>query len=245
VFDLTPGAITSESWTGKSGQFRYTQQQCWALPCEHTSAGLCIGAVGAAGAAAADARDTTTTAPEAELQATHRRLQYRTADVVRRRWRTRACGVTGYTVAAPVEDWRRRAEAPVEDRSLRTSREPAAGVMDRRRSGQSSDSESRSLHSWTASGTTCRAAPLACSDWSEGRVVGRSRLDRVEGGRDDGKPGRTGRHLRCAVTGVLICTVGALVLTPRGLISHWFTLSLYMGLSRDQRYQSPIQLHDG
>ncbi len=65
-------------------------------------------------------------------------------DVVRRRRRrTRAGGVTvaSYTAAAPVVDWRRRA-APVEDRSQRTSREPAAGVMDRRRSGQSSDSES-------------------------------------------------------------------------------------------------------
>ncbi len=87
--------------------------------------GLCIGATCAAGAAAA-----------AELQATHQR----------HRWRTGAGGVTGCTVAAPVEDWRRHAAAPVGDRSRRTSREPAAGVMDRRRSGQRSDSESRSLH---------------------------------------------------------------------------------------------------
>ncbi len=56
-----------------------------------------------------------------------------------------AGGVTGYIVAALVEDWRRLAAAPVEDRSRRTLREPAAGVMDRRRSGQRSDSESRSL----------------------------------------------------------------------------------------------------
>jgi hypothetical protein len=35
----------------------------WALPCEHTSAGLCIGAAGAAGAAAADEQNTATTAP--------------------------------------------------------------------------------------------------------------------------------------------------------------------------------------
>ncbi len=34
----------------------------------------------------------------------------------------------------------------VEGRSLQTSREPIAGVMDRRRSGQSSDSDSWSLH---------------------------------------------------------------------------------------------------
>jgi hypothetical protein len=39
-------------------------------------------------------------------------------------------------------------------------------------------------------------------------------LDRVEGGGDNGKPGRTGRHPRLAVTGVLICAVGALVITP-------------------------------
>ena len=83
-----------------------------------------VGAAGTAGAAAA-----------AELQATHRRHW----------WRTGAGGVTGYTVAALVEDWRRRAAAPVED-SRRTSREPAAGVMDWRRSGQRSDSESQSLH---------------------------------------------------------------------------------------------------
>ena len=73
----------SESWTGQSGQLRYTRQQCWARPGEHTSAGVCIGAAGAAGAAAA-----------AEFQATHRR----------HRWRTEAGGGTGYTVAAPVED---------------------------------------------------------------------------------------------------------------------------------------------
>ncbi len=47
--------------------------------------------------------------------------------------------------------------------------------------------------------TTCRAAPLACSYWSEERDVGRSQLDRVEGGGDNGKPGRTGRHPRLAV----------------------------------------------
>ncbi len=113
---------------------------------KHTSAGLCISAAGAAGAAAADARDTATTAPEAELQSTHLRLQYKTGDVVRHhRWRTGAGEVTGYTSTTPVKDWSRRAAAQVEDRSRPTSREPAARVMDRRRSGQSWDSESRSL----------------------------------------------------------------------------------------------------
>jgi hypothetical protein len=74
-----------------------------------------------------------------ELQATHwRRLQYRTGDVVRRhRWRTRASRATGYTVAVPVEDLRRRVAGAGarEDSSRRTLREPAAGVMDRWRSG--------------------------------------------------------------------------------------------------------------
>jgi hypothetical protein len=148
----------------------------------------------------------------------------------RRGRRGSGVGVTGYTVAAPMEDWRRRAAESVEDRSRRTSREPSAGVMDRRRSGQSSG-EPESTHRWT--GTTCRAAPLACSDCSEERDVGRSRLDRVEGGGDNGMPGRTGRHPRLAVTRVLICAVGALVINPRDIISHRFTLSLYKGLSRN------------
>jgi hypothetical protein len=60
--------------------------------------------------------------------------------------------------------------------------------------------EPESTQRWT--GTTCRAAPLAFSDWSEERDVGRSRLDRVEGGGDNGKPGREGTHPRLAVTGV-------------------------------------------
>ena len=37
-----------------------------------------------------------------------------------------------------------------------------------------------SAHCWT--GTTCRAASLDCSGWSEERDAGRARLDRVEGG---------------------------------------------------------------
>jgi hypothetical protein len=124
-FDSTPGAITLD-WLVRTIQI-HTTAMLGAAQRAHVSndsAGLCIGAAVAAGAASA-----------AELQATH----------WRHRWRTGASGVTGYTVAAPVEDWRRCAAAPVEDRSRRTSREPAAGVMDRRRSGQSSDSENRSL----------------------------------------------------------------------------------------------------
>jgi hypothetical protein len=134
-----------------------------ARPGEHTSAGLCIGAAGAAGTASAE-----------DLQATHPSRLHR--------WRTGAGGVTGYTVAAPVEDWRHRAASPVEDR------EPADIEGARSRShGPAAErpelglGKPESTHHWT--GTTCRAAPLACSDWSEERVVGRSRLDRVECGR--------------------------------------------------------------
>jgi hypothetical protein len=110
--------------------------------------------------------------------------------------------------------------------------------MDQRRSGQRSDSESRSLR------TTGLGQPDACSDWSEERDVGRSRLDRVESGGDNGKPGQTGRRPRYAVAGVLLCAVGALDIIPRDLISHRFTLSLYQGLSRDHRHQYPIELHN-
>ncbi len=102
-----------------------TRQQCWVLPCEHTSAGLCIGAAGAAGAAAADARDTGSASYSSDgtyggprsRQATHLLLQYKSGDVVRRHWwRTRTDSVTGYTMAALMEDLRRRAAAPVKDR---------------------------------------------------------------------------------------------------------------------------------
>jgi hypothetical protein len=47
-------------------------------------------------------------------------------------------------------------------------------------------------------GTICRAASLACSDWSGERDVGRSR---VEGGGDYGEPGPSGRRPRLAVAG--------------------------------------------
>ncbi len=147
-----------------------------------------VGADGAAGAAgAADA------AAAAELQATQWRLRWRTGDVARRRrWRTGAGGHRG---------------------SRRTSSEPAAGVMDRRRSGQRSDSESRSLHT---AGLGQPAGPRhspAPTGVRRGTSDGHG-LDRIEGGGDNGKPSRTGRHPRVAVTGVSICSVGALVKTP-------------------------------
>jgi hypothetical protein len=68
-------------------------------------------------------------------------------------------------VAALVEDWRRRAAGPVEDRDPRdiegarsrshgpAAERPALGL-----------GEPESAHRWTW--TTCRAAPLACSDWT-------------------------------------------------------------------------------
>jgi hypothetical protein len=116
-----------------------------------------------------------------------------------------------------------------EPADIEGARSRSHGLSGWRRSGQSSDSESRSLR--TAGVTTCRAAPLACSDWSEERDVGRSRLDRVDGGGDNWKPGRTGRRPSYAVAGVLVCAVGALDITPRDLISHRFTRSLDKGLS--------------
>jgi hypothetical protein len=99
-----------------------------------------VGAAGAAGAAAADARNTTTTAP-AEDRGTG--------------------GDTSYTAAALVE-WRRRAAAPVEDRSRRTNIEGARG----RSHGPAAElpelrlGKRGSTHRWT--GTACRAAPIAC-----------------------------------------------------------------------------------
>jgi hypothetical protein len=137
VFDSTLGAVTSGSWTGYSRRFRYTRQQWgWALPGEHTSAGLCVAARTARTARPTRQRRTRglqqrrhrrRTAGQAGLQATQ------LLDVARRRRRTGASGITGYTAATPADDWRRRAAAPVEDRSRRISREPAAGVLDRRR----------------------------------------------------------------------------------------------------------------
>jgi hypothetical protein len=135
-------------------------------------------------------------------------------------------GAGGGPEPADIEGARSRSHGPAAER-------PELGLR-----------EQESLHRWT--GTTCLAAPLACSDWSVEREVGWSRLDRVEDCGDNGKPGRTGRRPRCAVAGVLTqCAVGALDLTPRDLISHRFTLFLYKGLSRDQRHQSPTQLHKG
>ncbi len=99
----------------------------------------------------------------AELQATQWRLRSRTGDVVRRRrWRT---GAGGHQGSRQQESWTE-------------SERPELGL-----------GELESAHCWT--GTTCRAVPLACSDWSEESDVGLSLLDRVEGCGDNGNPGRT------------------------------------------------------
>jgi hypothetical protein len=111
--------------------------------------GLCIGA---AGGAAADARDTATTAP-AEDSGAGRSYKLQIC-CFSTSLETLCCGIGGGLElvelqathsGAPVADWRRRAAAPVNDLSRRTLREPAARVMGRPRSGQSSDSESLSL----------------------------------------------------------------------------------------------------
>ncbi len=64
-------------------------------------------------------------------------------------------------------------------------------------------------------------------------------MDRVEGSGDNGKPGRTGSHPRVAVTRGLMCAVGALVITPRDIISHRFTLEQASGAARQV---VPVQL---
>ncbi len=73
-----------------------------------------------------------------------------------------AGGVTGYTVAAPVEDWRVAVETSRggagEDRSRRISREPAAGVMDRRR--ELGLGETESTHRRNLQGRTTRLLRL-------------------------------------------------------------------------------------
>jgi hypothetical protein len=71
------------------------------------------------------------------------RFVVRAGNVMQRRlWKTGAGRLsTSYTATAHVEDWRRSAAAPVVDLGRRTSREPTAGVIDRLRNGQSSDSE--------------------------------------------------------------------------------------------------------
>jgi hypothetical protein len=122
------------------------------------------------------------------LPATQQRLQWWTGDVVRLRWRTGARGNRG---SQQQESWTE-------------AERPELGL-----------GEPETTHCWTE--TTCLAEPLACSDWSHGeeRDVGRLRLDQVEGGGDNGKQGRTGSQLRCAVAGVLVCAVVALVITPR------------------------------
>jgi hypothetical protein len=104
--------------------------------------------------------------------------------------RIRAGGATRYTLRRC--RWTTgtdAAAAPVEDRGWRTSRQPAAGVMSRRRSGQSSDSGSRSLR--TAGLAQLEAAGPRRStlllEWGEGRRTVTAGL-----GRRRWRPGRAG-----------------------------------------------------
>jgi hypothetical protein len=94
-------------------------------------------------------------------------------------------GATCYTSAASVGRWNYRLHSCCSGGGLETSRSGAGGGPEpadiegaRGRShGPAAErpvpelGEPESTHRWT--GTTCRAAPLTCSDWSEEREVGR------------------------------------------------------------------------
>jgi hypothetical protein len=125
-------------------------------------------------------RDTTTAAPaedcgSGEATSCAAAAQWRTGDVARRhRWRTRAGGHRG---SQQQDSWTCGGAARTWTRR--------AGVY--------------ALLDWD----NLPGRATRCFDWSEERDVGRSRLDRVEGGGENGKPGRTGHQPRCAVAGVL------------------------------------------
>ena len=107
-------------------------------------------------------------------------LTWRT-DTVRRP----ACSVSRLAWSSCDPDRGRRAAAPVEGWGRRTSREPAAGVMDRR-GGQSSDADSRSLRTaGLALQLPGRATPLLPGCWSGERVLGGTPKGH-EGGGDNG-----------------------------------------------------------
>jgi hypothetical protein len=73
-----------------------------------------------------------------EVSAPEPRMHLGSGPATERLGGPRAGGAISYTVVAPLEDRRRHAVAPVEHRSRRqTLKEPAAGIMDRLRSGQS------------------------------------------------------------------------------------------------------------
>jgi hypothetical protein len=129
------GCLAAGSWTGLSGQFRYTWLQCCARaarPGEHTSAGLCIGAAGAAGAASADAPDTTAAAP---AENTHGGPRDR-----------RSCKLHGSGSSGGLEPSRGGAGGGPEPAYIKVARSRSHGPAAARGSGQSSDSESGSLH---------------------------------------------------------------------------------------------------
>ena len=71
-----------------------------------------------------------------------------------------------------------------------------------------------SAHCWT--GTTCRAASLDCSGWSEERDAGRARLDRVEGGdsrRTRAEPDHD-QHVQLGVRNVIFDGTGTIEIAP-------------------------------
>jgi hypothetical protein len=102
--------------------------------------------------------------------------------------------------------------------------------MDRRRCCKSSDSESGSL------GTVGLRQPAGLRHSPAPTGVGRGTSDgHGSGGGDNGKPGRTGPPSKISRYGIFKMCRWVQALTPRDLISHRFTLSLYKGLSRYQR----------
>jgi hypothetical protein len=170
LFDCTPGAITSESWLVQTKQI-------------HTTAML--------GAAR-----------RAEVRRTVHRLG--------RRGRHCSCGgITSYTSAASVGDRSRRSyrlHSGGSGGERETSRggagggpEPAdiEGARSRSYGGGAARARTRRAGVYAPlDWTTCRAAPLVCSDWSEEKDAGRSRLDRVEGGGEGDSYPAAERHLQ-------------------------------------------------
>ncbi len=130
-------------------------------------------------------------------------------------------GITSYTSEASVED-REPAELRATQWRLRWR---TGDVAQRRRwrTGAGGHRGSPQTESWTGGGAAsartrrCRSLRTAGLGQPAGprhSPAPTHGLDRVEGGGDNGKQGRTGRHPRVAVTRVLICAVGALVITP-------------------------------
>ncbi len=167
---------------------------------------------------------------------------------------------------------RRRAAASVEDRSRQSYRlhshgGGSGGGLETSCSGAGGGPEPADIegaHSWSHRPAAAGGGQSSDSESRSLRIAGLGQrpgprhspaLTRVRRGTSDGHGWIrskaveiTGSRVgRAAIQDVplrefLVCAVEALALTPRDLISHRFTLSLYKKLSREQRYQSPIQL---